>query len=263
MIKIVGWNETFEDAHSRKRDQLYWFQVPVGTESNGLVALRQHGTAGLAAFGVFQMLCQCHAMTSKKSLRKTGVISRSNGEPLSVEMIAYKLRIDRADLDAALALLSSEEIGWLTIDLPASATEMPRDATEMPRDDRHKQTVQYKTVQTDRPDVRSARTHRAYSEQFEEFWKMVPHKVGKSDAWKEWKKLTTAEREAATEGVWKFSQSELERQRRSNGDFQHLHPCRWLKGKRWEDQLQNEPRYTPEQLAAIERLPDCDDECPF
>lgn len=144
MIKITGWDDAFEDAHSRKRDKLYWFQVPADTESTGLLALRKLGLPGLAAFGVFNLLCQLHASTPKKGPRREGILCRSNGKPLSNEMIADKLRIDEPDFSQAIAILSSEDIGWIEHDLPqsasempSSASEMPRDATEMPRDDRH------------------------------------------------------------------------------------------------------------------------------
>ena len=112
-LTIKNWDETFECSHSRKRESLVWFQCPTGTESTGLIYLRKKEN-GLKALGIFLLLLQLHSTNTNKEIRITGQLRRSNGEPLSTEIIADKLRIKEADLKEAIEILTDLDIGWLT-----------------------------------------------------------------------------------------------------------------------------------------------------
>ena len=112
-LTIKNWNKTFECSHSRKRDSLVWFQCPTGTESTGLIYLRKKEN-GLKALGIFLLLLQLHSTNSNKSLRINGQLCRSNGEPLTIEIIADKLRISERDLNEAIDILTVSNIGWLS-----------------------------------------------------------------------------------------------------------------------------------------------------
>ena len=135
-LTINDWDGTFECAASRKRDSLEWFQCPAGTESTGLIMLRKK-EGGLAALGVFLLLLQLHASSGNRQTRRTGQLVRSNGDPLSLELIADKLRISEKELQDAITLLESPEVGWLNTNLPAVATSLPVGANHLPTDDHH------------------------------------------------------------------------------------------------------------------------------
>lgn len=74
---------------------------------------------------------------------------------------------------------------------------------------------------------------------FEEFWSVYPKKVGKANAWKEWQKLKPTE-----ELFEKIMQSVHEHIERDQ-DFKRgyiVHPERYLKNRRWEDVLPEQPQ---------------------
>tara|TARA_R100000963_G_C4643337_1_gene107128 strand:- start:1383 stop:2258 length:876 start_codon:yes stop_codon:yes gene_type:complete len=141
-LTINDWDGTFECAASRKRDSLEWFQCPAGTESTGLIMLRKK-EGGLAALGVFLLLLQLHASSGNRQTRRSGQLVRSSGEPLSLELIADKLRISEKELRDAVTLLESPEVGWLSSNLPVVATCLPMGANHLPPDDQHIQTYKH------------------------------------------------------------------------------------------------------------------------
>lgn len=175
-LKITGWNETFESADSRKREKLFWFQFPCGTESTGLIMLRRHGSRGLAAFGVFSLLCQLHASTESRSRRCAGILCRNDGRPVSIDFLADKLRIGKDDLESAVNLLSSPDVGWLQIlpsadDLPSSAGHLPLPADDLPQSAETRQTNN--TKQTNKaPGGATVAPLPFSSTQFVEAWEM-------------------------------------------------------------------------------------------
>tara|TARA_S200002703_G_scaffold78779_1_gene67816 strand:- start:4903 stop:5679 length:777 start_codon:yes stop_codon:yes gene_type:complete len=114
-LTIKNWNKTFECSHSRKREALVWFQCPTGTESTGLIYLRKKEN-GLKALGIFLLLLQLHSTNTNKEIRITGQLRRSNGEPLSTEILADKLRISERDLNEAIDILTFSNIGWLSFE---------------------------------------------------------------------------------------------------------------------------------------------------
>jgi hypothetical protein len=114
MITINRWNENFEHAESRKRQVLNWFACPVGLQSTGYIALSSI-KGGFEAFGVFCALCQLHATNTNKDVRLSGTLSRSDGRPMSEEMVANILRIEIEALEDAITELSSDDVNWITI----------------------------------------------------------------------------------------------------------------------------------------------------
>lgn len=113
MITINKWDDTYEHAESRKRKALNWFACPVGLQSTGYIALSSI-KGGFEAFGVFQALCQLHATNEAKSVRLLGTLSRSDGRPMTVQIIANILRIEKDVLENALKILSSDDVNWIS-----------------------------------------------------------------------------------------------------------------------------------------------------
>ena len=109
-MEITKWNETFENADTRKRQRLGWLFIPTGCDSNGYLSLvAQEG--GFEAFGIFLAICQWSA-TQPRELR--GKLIRTNGEPLTEKDIAVRIRAEVCQVSAALKLLKSNAVGWIT-----------------------------------------------------------------------------------------------------------------------------------------------------
>lgn len=67
---------------------------------------------------------------------------------------------------------------------------------------------------------------------FQAFWAAVPHKVGKAASEKAWRKLTSADRLAATESVAVFYKWFAATYPTASA----IHPASYLNGRRWEDE---------------------------
>lgn len=67
---------------------------------------------------------------------------------------------------------------------------------------------------------------------FEAFWAKVPNKVGKANAEKAWKKISSADRAIAAEKVQAF----YDWFKANHRDATPLHPATYLNGKRWLDE---------------------------
>ena len=160
MITINKWDETFEHAESRKRKALNWFACPVGLQSTGYIALSSM-SGGLEAFGIFQALCQLHATNEAKDVRLLGTIARSDGNPMSIEIVANILRIDKNTLQNALNILSSDDVNWISFkmgkksekiqNLPPSPDDFPQGTCYIHTNKTDKQTNKQKE-----PDLNSS-----------------------------------------------------------------------------------------------------------
>lgn len=113
-IQIIGWDEVFESAHSRKLKRMKWVPNPVGIQSRGLLILTtQFGEEGVAAFGVFQLIVQFHATNQDIDGRRTGIISQESPKVLPKTLLGALLRIPNKLLMRSLEILCSEEVAWL------------------------------------------------------------------------------------------------------------------------------------------------------
>jgi len=76
-----------------------------------------------------------------------------------------------------------------------------------------------------------------YSEDFEKFWKAVPTKIGKGEAWKAWRAALKrgATVEAIMAGLGTFQRYEA--QRSGQAGYRPLHPATWLNQDRWNDEI--------------------------
>ena len=110
MLVIRKWQQTFENADTRKRVRLGWFHCPSGVDSAGYIELMSHGEKGLQALGVFIAICQWSA-TCVPEVR--GMLVRSDGRELSIRQLSSMLRIPEKLVQEAVDLLSSADVGWL------------------------------------------------------------------------------------------------------------------------------------------------------
>lgn len=125
-LTIHRWNETFENADTRKRERLKSFHAPSGLESRGYLALvgRFPKDKAMMAFGVFQALCQLSATFPSKA---RGSFKNSDGEPMELQQIAMLLRLEICHLEEAFEILTDKRVGWLRWvgDADESATHLP------------------------------------------------------------------------------------------------------------------------------------------
>lgn len=129
MIEITNWQGTFENADTRKRQRLKSIHSPTGVDSRGLVNLLCHFDQkdALAAFGVFQMLCQLSG-THPADLR--GRLVHTCGTPMTEDYLARLMRIEKCHLSAALHILEDQRVAWISRnrphdDLPPSSCPSP------------------------------------------------------------------------------------------------------------------------------------------
>lgn len=111
MYRINKWSETFENADSRKRQRLGWFMCPSGNDSGGYLELMSRGADGIAAYGVFIAICQWSATRGKQ---QRGEVSRNDGRPMSVELLATTIRMPLDVVAKSLPVLCHPDVGWIT-----------------------------------------------------------------------------------------------------------------------------------------------------
>ena len=76
------------------------------------------------------------------------------------------------------------------------------------------------------------------ADRFEEFWELVPNKIGKGKAREKWLiAIRNAEPDVIIAGVASFTRYEADRKRRDPAGYQPLHPATWLHQERWHDDL--------------------------
>jgi hypothetical protein len=150
MIEIVKWSETFENAAGRKLETLHRFDHPAGCNSRGYRKLARDGVLGMAAFGVFNALCQLMADSQKKAARKEGIFRNGDGSLMEIrDIIDLTWLRDLPDGNLREALSRLVAIGWIKFhtdqdsnDLPitppvirqSSATDMPAEPHSPPSD---------------------------------------------------------------------------------------------------------------------------------
>ena len=113
MLHIKNWNDTFENAQSRKRDSNPWMMLPIDLSTHGYVMLMSMGERGIQAYGVFLAICQWSA-SRKKNLR--GKLCRNDGSEITENQLASYLRMDVCHLSASLKTLKSADIAWIIDD---------------------------------------------------------------------------------------------------------------------------------------------------
>jgi len=233
LISINKWSETFENADTRKRERLKWFQTASGCDSSGYLELiTANGQEGIMAFGIFAALCQLSA-TLPKEVR--GTFKRSSGEPMSMRQIALLIRVDVCHLSAALQLLASKGVEWVSIEhaKEESADNLPPSADDFPALCKEKEKEKEKEkIQCASSDARI--DSKVVSDQFEEFWEAFDDKRGKKPALLRFKKVlkSGADFQAILAGAKRYAIS------RNQPDPPNPKMAEgWLNDERWTDEI--------------------------
>jgi len=86
---------------------------------------------------------------------------------------------------------------------------------------------------------------------FRAFWKQYPRKVNKQQALKAWRKLTEADRSAASQ----ILPEHIEHWTQTKTAVEFIpHPASWLNGRRWEDELVSDYKPAGSLVQAISEL---------
>jgi hypothetical protein len=229
MMEIAKWNETFENADTRKRQRLGWLFIPTGCDSNGYLSLvAQDG--GFEAFGIFLAICQWSA-TQPRELR--GKLVRTNGAPLTEKDIAVRIRAEACQVSAALNLLTSNDVGWIVEDdSEKSASHLPLICQSSPDfvqgegegEGEGEEQGEGEAIARFRADGRLSG--------FDEFWRAYPKKKGKGAAEKAWAKLRPPLPDILDALGWQCLQFDWTKER---GQF-IPDPATYLNRKQWTDE---------------------------
>jgi hypothetical protein len=139
VYKIREWKEIFEKAEWRKLRNRWWVAIPVkhdGTGFRRLMAMKN----GVELFGAWVLIVQ---VASK--CRMPGTLADETG-PLTARDIAIKTGAPEKLVVRALSVVTSSEIGWMTVedyqddsrpaaDDPPATTAAPPPASREARDD--------------------------------------------------------------------------------------------------------------------------------
>ena len=232
MIRIKHWNETFENADTRKRQRLGWFLCPTGTDSAGYLELMSHGERGIRAFAVFTAICQWSA-TCLPLVR--GSCARSDGRPMSARQIATVIRMPENIVSDALELLSSPDVGWIMRENTDVLSSQHKSAGSMPVPC---QSPAGSMPQGEGEGEGKGEVPKSFDRQkkqgdpeFDQFWNIYPHKTAKKRALKAWQ---TALKETDAQTIIRAAE---EFARASKGkELQYIkHPATWLNDGSWED----------------------------
>jgi hypothetical protein len=131
IYRIVGWNETYETAESRKLKHLFW--VPVPNKHDGLgfrrLAMQRENCQLLAAWVLMVQLA------SRGPPERRGWLMR-DGKPLDAEEMGLMTGFPASIFERALEFFSQTKIGWIVQDSPADKPASPADrgkkATQSP-----------------------------------------------------------------------------------------------------------------------------------
>lgn len=267
-IEIVKWEENFEQKtqNRRPRASMAWFTWKVGGDSHGWIELSKLGQDGAAVLGVFMKLAE---LAANRPIEDRGKISRSDGAPISLDVISIRTRLEARTLLFALNELI--RIKWIAVlDENGAPFVWPcfnlsglvSDCLYTTGQDKTK-TEQDRTIHRSFPkeektaisapaqvgETTQKKKGGRYSADFDKFWKIYPplRKNKKGDCFKSWNLAlkdtdpeeilaAAAEFASSPEGMGAYCPS----------------PSPWLNQRRWEDdrsswvtnQITSQPKIT-------------------
>jgi hypothetical protein len=220
-----------------------------------------YGERGVKAYAVFLAICQWSA-TCLPVVR--GLCARSDGRPMNYRQIAATIRMPANVVQDAIALLTSEEVGWLLDDEPqktqgnthicqSSADDLPvvcqLSAGCLPQGEGEGEGKGEEEGEGKGEDfcASAAPSHQAkrekYPAYFEAFWQAFPaeRRRGKPDALKAWKRATDLiEPQTLIDAAKRYAVSP-----KAKAGFARM-PATWLRAEAWtEDEAAWQGGHTP------------------
>lgn len=104
--RVRNWESHFENSQSRKYTTVSWVPMPNKHDGKSLRRLMKMPD-GLALYGAWVLIVQVASKCPKR-----GILADDDG-PLTAEDIALKCNASEEQIQHALNVLSSQEIGWI------------------------------------------------------------------------------------------------------------------------------------------------------
>jgi len=234
VLRIVDWDDRFENSRSRGRQNLHWVPIPNKHDGDGYTELISHAN-GAAHFGAWVLIIQ---VASKCHPR--GTLVRDGGRPYDEEALERVTRCPAQVFAEAIPRLL--KIGWLESIEPGGTPEwQPGDTRLSPEchpsvhRTEEKRTEQKGTGNgTEARHASRVQSPESHSgEAFDRFWEKYPRKTGKAMAVQMWLSLgLDAIADQVMAGLERWLRSE--EWEKENGKYIPA-PAKWLSEKRWLD----------------------------
>lgn len=222
---IKDWDKNFENAQSRKVEQLQWVPLP-----------NKHDGKGFRRIAAMAKRCEILSgwvlvveLASKMPVR--GVLADADGDLTCTDM-AIKTGFPESIFTIAIEALKDPKIGWVFYERRSSTTgsALPEKAPQLGVDSQQLG-AEGKGMEGNGKDSCASRRVR-----FDDFWTSYPKKRSKGDAEKAWKKVNPSEelvgRILKAVDTAKTSEGWI----KENGKF-IPYPASWLNSKGWEDEI--------------------------
>jgi hypothetical protein len=128
--RIAKWNQTFENAESRRVSTLSWVAWPIKLDSAGYDSLiEEFGDDSPAMYGAW-----CALVCVAASCEVRGTLADSKGRPYTIGRIARKAHMPEEAFERLIEWASTEDVAWLELaDCPETAQGVPRECQEKKR----------------------------------------------------------------------------------------------------------------------------------
>jgi hypothetical protein len=123
--RIARWDETFENAASRKLKELNWVAIPTRHDTRGYRRVIGH-ERGAEIYAAWCLMVQVAARLDVRG------ILESHGEPLTAADLALKTGAKEEIFTLAFEVLSRPEIGWTLADSPETLADSPETLADSP-----------------------------------------------------------------------------------------------------------------------------------
>lgn len=127
LYTITDWNQDYENAESRKLEQMNWVRLPISTDGLLFKRIAQHKKRSELLAAMFLMIQV--AARSRKGKRGALIF---NGRPLDAVDMALMTGWPVSTFQVAFGFFSDPDVGWLTISPEVSAAVPPPSATPPP-----------------------------------------------------------------------------------------------------------------------------------
>lgn len=119
MLVIADWNRVFENAASRKIDNLPWIRMPNRHDGDSYVQLLEGHPDGAAHYGCWALIVQVASKTQKR-----GWLIRKDGSPHTADTISRIVRVRPEVMTQAITRLL--DLGWLVEKEDETTQKPPR-----------------------------------------------------------------------------------------------------------------------------------------
>ena len=245
-FEISNYAEVFEVSQSKKYTATKWFPSPNKYDSGGMLETLEEDD-GLKFIGIWYLLLQLAS-----TMPKRGLFVSDSGVSLTLKRIAITLRIDKKDLENGVNHFI--RIGWIksTTRSELGARSEHARSTLGAREDKiredkiQEENKEILVIPTESPNTHKKALLESYKKGFEIWWDKYDKKTHKSDAEKQWLKLSVDEMKKCVAVVEEYTSVNPKQYRKD--------PHRYLMKKTFNDEIIHEE--DSERIAGEKRMAD-------